>query len=330
MPEHVETAVLGAVLASSVTATLGAPRPLLYRHGAYPLEDLPSHVRAASSLRRHGSRLVILQDDVNALAVLDPANGSVHSVLLPAGPDRARVFDDARGNKRFKLDLEASIVLPDGRLVAFGSGSSPHREKIVTMAARQDALPQQFSGDAFYRALRAHTDARGARLNVEGAVVQGGWLRLLQRGNGKRGFVPWNAILDVPIEPFVGWLDGRGACPGVHRILEVRLGTVDGVPFGFTDGAVMADGRLAFLACAEDTADALDDGPVLGCRFGWLEAGDESAVMTPVVDGKGRPTHLKLEGIETRAGEPCVFDVVADVDSGEEPAQIAELIVCEQ
>jgi hypothetical protein len=237
------------------------------------------------------------------------------------------VFDDARGNKKFKLDLEASIVLPDGRLVAFGSGSSPHREKVVTVAARKDALPQQFSGDAFYRTLREHAVARGARLNLEGAVVQGPWLRLLQRGNGKRGFVPWNAILDLPLEPFTDWLDGRGGCPPVERILELALGDVDGVPFGFTDAAVAADGRLAFLACAEDTADALDDGPVLGCRFGWVDADDETMMMTTIVDPKGRPTRLKLEGIETRAGTAAMFDVVADMDSGEEPAQIAELTV---
>src|SRR5512145_1465477 len=241
MPAHPELRTLQATASSDLTATLGEPRPLLYRHGAYPLEDLPPHVRAASSLRRHGSRLVILQDDVNALAVLDPATGSVNSILLPAGPDRARVFDDTRGNKRFKLDLEASIVLPDGRFVAFGSGSSPHREKIVTVAARKDALPQQFSGDTFYRTLREHAAARGARLNVEGAVIVGTRLRLLQRGNGKRGFVPWNAFLDLPLNPFTEWLDGRGECPRVERIVELALGEVDGVPFGFTDAAVATD-----------------------------------------------------------------------------------------
>jgi hypothetical protein len=324
-----ELRTLHATLSPSLIATLGTPRPLLHRHGAHPLEDLPAHVRAASSVRRHRGRLVILQDDVNALAVLEPSTGSVTSILLPAGPDQARVFDDARGNKKFKLDLEASVVLPDGRLVAFGSGSSPHREKIVTVAAQDDAAAQQISGEALYRHLRVHVDARGARLNIEGAVVHGPWLRLLQRGSGKRGFVPWNAILDVPLEPFSGWLDGRQACPPVRRIVEVSLGDAGGVPFGFTDAAVAADGRIAFLACAEDTADARDDGPVLGCRFGWLDPETRAAVMAPIVDGTGQPTLYKLEGIETRADAEAVFDVVADVDNGETPALIAELTVRE-
>ena len=140
---------------------------------------------------------------------------------------------------------------------------------------------------------------------------------------------PWNAILDVSLDRFLGWLDGRNPFPPVRRIFEVDLGAVAGVPFGFTDAAVTDDGRVAFLACAEDTDDVLIDGPVLGCRFGWLDPDDRAAVMTPIVDRDGQPTHLKLEGIETRIDGGSVFDVVADMDRGDEPAQIAELVVRE-
>ncbi len=67
-------------------------------------------------------------------------------------------------------------------------------------------------------------------MNIEGAVVHGDWLRLLQRGIGKRGFESWNAILDISLNKFVGWLDGRNPFPPVRRILEVDLGDVAGVP----------------------------------------------------------------------------------------------------
>ena len=100
-----ELHTLHASLSSSLSATLGKPRPLVYDHGAHPLEDLPAHVRAASSIRRQGSRLVILQDDVSALAALDPSTGSTYASLLRAGPDGARVFEAARGKKKFKMDL---------------------------------------------------------------------------------------------------------------------------------------------------------------------------------------------------------------------------------
>ena len=327
MPRPPESRTLTATYSNGLTAMLGVPRPLRYDRGADPGSDLPAHVRAASAIRRHGSRLVILQDDVNALAILDPSTSLTQSLLLPAGPDGARVFDDTRGTKKLKLDLEASVVLPDGRLVALGSGSSRHRERLVTISAAAGAPVQLSSGAELYAGLRVHADARAARLNIEGAVVQGDWLRLLQRGNGKRGRAPWNAVLDVSLAKFIGWLDGRNDMPPVRRILELDLGAIGGVPFGFTDAAVAADGRLAFLACAEDSADVVSDGPVLGCRFGWLDIDDQGAVMTTVVDADGEPTGLKLEGIESRENGGAVFDVVADMDRADEPAQIAELVV---
>ena len=322
-----EFKTLAARLSTSLSATLGAPRPLRYDRDAGPASALPAHVRAASAIRRQGTRLVILQDDVSALVLLDPVTGSTRPVLLPAGEGGARVFDDGLGNKKFKLDLEASVVLPDGRLLALGSGSSKRREQIATLAADEGASSQLSSGAELYASLRAHAQARDAPLNIEGAVIQGDWLRLLQRGNGKHRRAPWNAILDLALAKFIGWLDGRNELPPVRRILELDLGAIDGVSFCFTDAAVAADGRLAFLACAEDTADVVADGPVLGCRFGWLAAGDQGAVMTAVVDAGGQPTGLKLEGIESRSNDAAVFDVVADMDRADEPAQIAELVV---
>lgn len=325
----IESHALRATRSSRLEAKLGPPRPLRYDHGAHPMEDLPAHVRAASSVRRQGQRLIIAQDDVAALVLLDTATGSTQPILLPAGPDGARIFDESRGNKKLKLDLEASVLLPDGRFVAFGSGSSPHREKIVTVGADAGALPQLMAGTVLYATLRGFANQRGARLNIEGAVVQGPWLRLLQRGMGKRGFHAWSAMLDLPLAAFVRWLDGRASAPAVQRVIDVNLGDIDGVPLGFTDAAVTADGRMAFIACAEDTADAIDDGPVLGCCFGWLDAEALVAETTLIVDRDGRPTALKLEGIEARPGSASLFDVVADMDRGDEPAQIAELVVRE-
>ncbi|HEX6570517.1 MAG TPA: hypothetical protein VF055_00750, partial [Steroidobacteraceae bacterium] len=264
--------------------------------------------------------------------VLDAAAGSIEPILLPHSPDGARVFDDLRGNKAFKLDLEACVALPDGRLVALGSGSSPRRERIVVLAA-----PVGLTGDSrlamvdasdWYAEMRSHAEAQGAELNVEGAVIQGARLRVVQRGHGKRPTTHWNALLDFTLDDFLDWLDRRGATPRACALLEVRLGASrDGVPFGFTDAAVTQDGSLAFLACAEDSADVRSDGPVLGCRFGWIDPDDASVLVTDVLEPDRRPTMLKLEGLEARLEDPHAFDVVADMDRPEEPAVHAELRV---
>ncbi len=322
----------------TLRAVLGAARPLMYLGGVDPAGELPAHVRAASSLRRQGCRLVVAQDDVNALASLDPRSGAARPILLPPGDDGARVYDDVRGNKAAKLDLEASAVLPDGRLVAFGSGSSPRRERLVIL--ERETLPEGpenpvdavrlFGASSWYALLRAEAETRTAELNVEGAVIHGDRLRIVQRGHGKRATTRWNAIVDFALADFVAWLDGRHEVPHPLGIVELELGaSAQGVIFGFTDAAALPDGRLAFLACAEDSSDVRSDGPVLGCRFGWVEPDDRAVHVTDVLEQDGRPTLLKWEGLEPRPAASGVFDVIADMDRPEEPAVIAELHVAE-
>jgi hypothetical protein len=298
--------------------------PLAYARGASVRDDVPAHVRAASAVRRMRSRLVIVQDDVNVLVLHDPVAGT-ESVLLPAGPGGLRTFDDARGNKRDKMDLEACASLPDGRLVAFGSGSTAGRERLVVLDDRHGV--RIVDGAELYAMLRATPALSGSELNLEGALVIGDVLRILQRGNGAPvdGREPVNATGDLPLDAFVRWLDGGGRLPGVAEIVQYDLGHTGDAAFGFTDAAALPDGRMAFVACAEASPDTYRDGDVLGCRFGIADGA--LVRVTPILEG-GHPTMLKLEGIELRdSAGPLVFDVVADVDRPDEPARLGRLDV---
>lgn len=309
----------------SAQAVLASGRPLHYTAVPDPRDGLQGHVRAASALRRRGSRLVVVQDDVHALALLDP-DGRVEPLLLPAGPGGRRTFDEAGGTKHLKMDLEACVLLPDQRLVAFASGSTPRREHVVVLSPA--SLVQVLPAGMLYAELRRWTDAMAVELNVEGAVLQGARIRLLQRGNGTRGGTrreAGSAVLDLALDDVLAWLQGDGAAPVVTGILRVDLGEKDGVPYGFTDGAITDDGRLAFLCCAEDSADVRSDGPVLGCRFGWLD--EDGVSVIEVVGPDARPTAQKLEGIESRSGQAGTFDVVADMDRADQPSWLYELHV---
>lgn len=327
--------VVTARVDPALTATVGASTPLYYAAGPSERDDVPGHVRAGSALRWHGEQLVIVQDDVNALALRD-GDGRTQRVLLPAGARGRRVFDDIRGNKEVKLDLEAAALLADGRLVAFGSGSNPHRENLA-LRWPNGRVEQRHVPD-FYEALRDELTFAGSELNVEGALVVGDELLLFQRGNGaaRDGRRAVNAIGRVDLDEFVRWLDTGGATPRLTRITPVELGTLSGVALGFTDAALAEDGRVAVIACAEDSADAVTDGPVLGCRFGWLTEG--ALRMTDVLTEDGSIAPLKLEGIERRSASTGTgegrsrddlseFDVVADMDRPSEPARLVHLRV---
>ena len=327
MTEDPSTTLLRARQRQDVDVRLGPARPLHF-DGGYGALGVPGHVRAASAVRRWGQRLVVTQDDVNALAVLDELEGTVLPLGLPPGADGGRVFSEAQGNKALKLDLEACVVLPDGRLVALGSGSTAARERVVVVDAGGSV--RILDGAALYRGLRERVDFSGSELNVEGAVIAGEALLLFQRGNGapREGLRPVNAVGAMDLGAFVGWLDGQAA-PTLGRVRQVDLGEHASVPFGFTDAAALPDGRVAFLAGAERSPDTYRDGEVVGARFGVLDGDD--VWTADVRDARGETSRLKLEGIEL-VGEECGvwrFVVVTDLDAPELPSTLHELVVQE-
>lgn len=331
-------------------ATLARPFPLRYARGASFADDHPAFVRAASAIRRWQGRRVIVQDDVNVFAltnapgVLEPgalravrspfygarapqparsnapavleagpaAEGSLDPLLLPRGDGGLRSFDASRGNKRSKLDLEAALVLPDGRLVAFGSGSLPQRERLVVVEPGQ--APVIRDAHDLYRGLREHAEFAGSELNLEGSIVRSGAIELFQRGNGRASGerAPANAIGRIALDDFLGWLDRAGPPPALAHVLRVDLGRAHGVALGFTDAALCSDGTIVFLACAEASPDAVADGEVVAMRLG-LMAGDRARLIE-ITDALGQPCRVKLEGIEARDDDADRFDVVADVD----------------
>jgi hypothetical protein len=306
-------------------ARLGPATPLLFE-GADEADDLPGHVRAGSGLRRWGERLVVVQDDVNALALLDERTGVVTPLLLAPGPDGRRQFSDRLGNKAAKMDLEACVVLPDGRLLALGSGSTAARERLVIVTP--DLGVRLVEGAALFEHLRARADFGGSELNVEGAAVVGDRLRLFQRGNGAvvDGRAPTNAVGDLELGAFLRWLDDGGPPPRLVSVMRVDLGHVGEVPFSFTDATALPDGRVVFLAAAEDSPDTYRDGELLGARVGLLDG--DRVVLAEIVDAADRPTSLKLEGVDLVGVTPSGgldLVVVSDMDDPEAPAVLASL-----
>ena len=126
-----------ALHAPGLRAEIREKRALRYGTDPGSASGIASHVRAASAIRRHGSRLIVIQDDVNALAVMD-ASSRIKPLLMPPGADGRRSFDDTIGNKHLKMDLEAAVVLQDARVLAFGSGSTRARVRPAqaTLACR--------------------------------------------------------------------------------------------------------------------------------------------------------------------------------------------------
>jgi hypothetical protein len=252
------------------------------------------HLSAASGLVVTDASAFIVADDEHQLAAigvgqLEAGPLYLHRVVpgdLPA---------DARERKRHKPDLEALALLPPdadwlhGALWLLGSGSKPNR-------CRAWVLPLNDLGEIAGRVreidltmLYAPLQAEFPDLNIEGAFVADGVLKLLQRANAG---APRNACIDYALGEVQAWLAGRRTeAPRPLRITDHDLGRIAGVPFGFTDGTALPGGGWVFSAVAEDTRDSYNDGSCAGSLIGWID-GDGRLVRTEMLAGAP-----KVEGI---------------------------------
>ncbi len=311
-------------------ATVVRVTELRYSEGPDELLDRPAHVRAGSSLARLGGLVAVLQDDASFVALIDPQGGLVRAVPLPAGEGGLRLFDDLRGNKPYKLDLEACVALPGGggdTLLALGSGSSPLREQVALIegCAGPAPLVRLYSASAWYAALRAADAFAGSELNIEGAVALGGTLRLFNRGNGAPGGgrSPVDATCDVELGALLAHLaDQQTPPPPPQHICQYDLGRLDGLRLTFTDAALAPVG-LVFSAAAEDSPDATRDGPVAGSALGVLD--ERGARWTVLRDSAGARFDGKVEGVLLDAADPARALVVVDVDNPAVPSLLCEV-----
>ncbi|HEU0301913.1 MAG TPA: hypothetical protein VFR37_20830 [Longimicrobium sp.] len=306
--------------------------PLAYAEGADAALDRPAHVRAGSGLAWIGGALAIMQDDAGFVALADPATGRCRAITLPAGEGGVRQFDDGRGNKRFKLDLESCVAVPDGEggevLAGFGSGCSPVRQRVLLVMDAAGATPRVELRDAtaFYARLRAAAEFAGSELNVEGAAWRAGRIVLLNRGNGATGDArgPVDAVCSVDWTALRAYLDDPAAHPPPvpESIRSYDLGAMSGCRLAFTDAAAIGD-ALVYTATAEASPNAVDDGPVAGSAVGIIDV-DGSARWTVLEDADGARFGGKVEGVAGGARPGTLF-VVVDRDDPYRPSELCEV-----
>lgn len=308
----------------ALAARVVSRRALLYTRGADVALDRPAHVRAGSALASLGAgRLAVIQDDASFLALVDLASGRVDDVPFPASANGERQFDDLRGNKKRKLDLEATLALGDGSVIAFGSGSSDLRERIVLVTAEGDtSRVNVVDASALYGAMRAAREFSGSELNVEGAALDGEDVVFFQRGNGAGEAV--DATVRVDARGLLAYLRGGAPCPPLRGIVQWDLGTTStGVRLTFTDGARAFSGGLAFLACAEDCPDATRDGPVSGVCIGRLDDAAQKCEIAAVLGEDGAPLLDKAEGLAFVDARRAYM--VIDKDDPALPSELLEI-----
>jgi hypothetical protein len=286
---------------AATTAVISARRDTALRArivAAWPLDG----VRAGSGLVWRGAKLLAVQDDVPRAALFDPTARVVDFVVLEG--------DGGPLAKALKPDFEAAVA-DAGVVFVLGSGSTPKRRRIARLAA--DGTVTVLDAGPMYDGVAAWL---GSDPNIEGAIVADRALRLFHRGVGAAP----SAVIDLDVEV----LDGGGA--RVRGGCRYDLGRIGSVPLSFTDAAHFEGGRVVFLAVAEATKNAIDDGRLLGSAVGVLSGSE--ARWIELLEPDGTPSVRKPEGIALDPvvrGAPATGWLVTDPDDPALPAHLCRL-----
>lgn len=304
--------------------------PLYYDDDPGPEQERPAYVRAGSSLTCINEYVAVVQDDTNVVALIDMSRRRATSLLLPADRDGDRVFDAEHGNKRHKFDLEACVAIPADsgtRLVAFGSGSTSERERIVVVTWDEHEQPeaQVYDGATFYQQLRAMPDFAGSELNVEGAVYLGDdRLRFFQRGNGAAhdGLQPVDATCELAWSALWAHLQAPTTPPPrPEQIVQYQLGTLHGCRLSFSDAELVGD-VILYSASAEAASEANTDGAIQGSVLGVIDA--SGARYAELTTDDGHRFDEKIEGLTIGVGDRYQAYFVVD-DDKDEPSALFEV-----
>lgn len=268
-------------------------------------------ISAASGLVIDGDAFYVIADDglhLHAYSLAD-AQYEKHIRLregqLPAGNSPT----DIKARKKQKPDFEALLRLPPkkdlphGALLALGSGSKSNRQKGVLVPFHADCAlgeaVRELDLAALYNSLQLDDT------NIEGAVVCGEQLVLLQRGNNRHES---SALVILPVAS----VGARFVAPKAS-IIHCHLPRIGDVPLGFTDGLCLPNGNILFSAVAEDTDDSYNDGACLAAAIGEITLHGELLRCEWLAEPH------KIEGIALDASGTHLY-AVTDADDPVVPA----------
>jgi hypothetical protein len=252
-------------------------------------------VSAASGLVLSNDQFYMVADDELFAVVVDknhPEQGKTITLFSGA------LAEEKKLRKQTKPDLESMVVLPSGDLLCIPSGSEKHRSTGVLIKAEgYEVKLVDFS--RLYSELRKTF----SELNIEGAVIVDEWLRLFQRGNGKK---QQNGTVNVHLKDL---LQDKIT---ISFVKHYELGKQNGANLSFTDATITKD-KIYFLAVAEDCESTYLDGEFKGSVLGTMDL-KGNLLRLEALDLKYKPEGLCTDGEN--------FYVVTDADDRSTPAKL--------
>lgn len=281
----------------------------------------PDYVFAASGLVKLGDTIYVVADDELHLAEFDLKDLHKPGKWFRLLPGQLPLQYKPR--KKIKPDLEALTYLkpyqyaPYGALLAVPSMSRENRIEGVLLVLDKN---QKISGEPLpvdFSSLQKHLAIQFPGLNIEGITVNKDTARLYQRGNRKQG---QNALIDFKAQDFLRDLHDTH-CPDPEKIFcikEFDVGKIEDQVLGFTDAICLDEENILFLAAAEDTDDAYQDGKCFGSAIGLMNANGAIKGLLEI------ETKQKFEGLCLKAQNKNMLEIflTADTDDESKPSAL--------
>lgn len=213
--------------------------------------------------------------------------------------------------KKTKPDFEALVNHGD-TVFAFGSGSTENRNRMIQFDQVSKTVTATVDLTNLYAAMQSFGNIKPADFNIEGVAYNGETWYFFQRGNGGTGK---NGVFTVA---------GKNLEYDFSILYnELKLPKIKGVRTSFTDAVFVGD-QIYFLATAEDTQSAYDDGDVLGSLIGILDPKKMKITSTQKITDKH-----KLEGITVmeKTATSITFLICEDNDTDLLESDIYKLIL---
>jgi hypothetical protein len=279
----------------------------------------PKYVYAASGLARIENRLYIVADDELHLAMFDEESTSPGNWIRLA-PGSLPLDYDKR--KKAKPDLESITYIssydyaPHGALLVVPSMSRKTRVNGMLLVLDESKRPSDQVLPIDFSTLRPKLEGIVDELNIEGIVVAKQTVKFFHRGS--KGLSK-SAIIETDAKQFLKDLhDTHSIRPDfITKSTEYDLGAIEEIPLQFTDAVQLSDERTLFLATAENSTNAFDDGASFGSVVGILNRRGEVEMIKRFIG------HEKLEGVSVKvAGNDLELLLVSDTDNQNQPAKL--------
>lgn len=259
---------------------------------------------AASGLLYQNNKLLLISDDSEVLYKYDIESKELTKHSLRKDEQLLEAVEKTK-----KSDFE-SITIYKNKIMVFGSGSAPNRNKVVELDKRSLIVTQEKDTSKFYQSIQRQTVISQENFNIEGVIANDEYLLLFNRGNGPNSI---NGIFKIK-----NWQEKSAQ---EISFIEVLLPKVEGVPYGFTD-AIQVKHKIYFLASAESGRSTYEDGEILGSIIGILDAKTFKHQATQEITKKH-----KFEGIALYKQNPdeISFLLCEDPDDGGSETEIFKL-----